>query len=83
MNLPSISPPEEDIALRFKNAVPMASSLVSRSLPRANFNLLTSWEVCWHVIIFLALTSQTWSASHIHTWTETEIRQTETCVNFP
>lgn len=36
--LPSISPPEEDIVLKFRNAVPMASSLVSRSLPRASVN---------------------------------------------
>lgn len=30
--LPSISPPDEDILLRFKNVVPMASSLLTRSL---------------------------------------------------
>lgn len=37
--LPSISPPEEDILLRFKNVVPMASSLLRRSLPKVHWNV--------------------------------------------
>lgn len=79
--LPSISPPEEDIALRFKNAVPIASSLVSRSLPRANVNCCllcyaSKFTYMWN----LALTSHTWSSWQIHTWTETESRQKQRSV---
>lgn len=79
--LPSISPPEEDIVLRFKNVVPIASSLVSRSLPRANVNCcLLCYASKFTYMWILALTSHTWSAWQIHTWTETESRQKQKSV---
>lgn len=62
--LPSISPPDEDILLRFKNVVPIASSLVNRSLSsvkwRVKYRLQYNYHMQSCVGMNLALTSHTW-----------------------
>lgn len=83
--LPSISPPEEDIVLRFRNAVPIASSLVSRSLQRANGNCRLSHCAVKFTCMRLKWSSyQSYMVSLTHSHMDGNWKQTETeaCVKF-